>query len=299
MGHRKSPEEIRAALTGPVNSIPTPFLADGKLDMAGFRNIIEVGLAGGSEVSLLTYGDSQFDFLSDEEVEELTRCLVQTTAGRALTVAATRRWSDERAVSFAQFCREMGVDVLMVLPPEHARPDGRIRHYRAVAGVMPVMLVGYPAFDILDAVVDQPNICCFKEDGPLDYAPDAMQRYGDRWKFMTGGGLWRNYTQWPWAPAFFCFFSSFAPHIAQRYWQACQNADVETAGEIIRTVEKPFTALASGFSGSFQALWRTALELNGVASRYLRAPAVSPTSDEVEAARPEIEKLGLITHPLA
>ncbi len=298
MADTKSPDEIRNLLTGPVNSIPTPFLENGEIDFDGYRNIIEVGIASGSGVSLLTYGDSQFDFLSEDEVEQLTRCLVETAAGRSLTVAATRKSADRRAVEFAGFCKDLGVDVLMVLPPDQARPAGRIHHYRAVAEVMPVMLVGYPTFDILDALTDVPNICCFKEDGPLDYAPDAMQRYSQHWKFMTGGGLWRNFTQWPWSPAFFCYFSSFAPHIARRYWEAYQNRDPETVGDIVRDVEKPFAGLTSGFSGAFQALWRTALELNGVAARFLRPPAVSATKVEVDAARPEIERLGLITNPL-
>ena len=76
------PQTIKARLDGPVNSIPTPFLANGDIDIDGVRNIIDVGIAGGSEVSLLTYGDSQFDHLSDEEVAELTRCLIDQVKGR-------------------------------------------------------------------------------------------------------------------------------------------------------------------------------------------------------------------------
>ena len=97
MSSQKSPEDIKRELRGPVNPIPTPFLADGQLDWEGFRNIIEIGITGGSPVSLLTYGDGQFDFLSDDEVAQLTRCLVEQTAGRALTVAATRFWTDSKA----------------------------------------------------------------------------------------------------------------------------------------------------------------------------------------------------------
>ena len=292
------PETIKDRLDGPVNSIPTPFQANGDIDWQGVRNIIDVGIAGGSDVSLLTYGDSQFDHLSDDEVAELTRCLVDQVKGRALTVAATRRWSNAKAVDFAHFCKDLGVDVLMVLPSDHALPAGKIPHYRAVAEVMPVMLVGWPPHDILDALIDVDNICCFKEDGPLDYAPDAMQKYNAHWKFMTGGGLWRNFTQWPWRPAFFCFFSSFAPHVAREYWQAYQDTDVATAGRIIRETEKPFAAVSDQVGGGFQALWRATLELNGIASRYLRPPMVSATDEEIDRLREPISALGLITHPL-
>ena len=122
----------------------------------------------------------------------------------------------------------------MALPSEHASPQGKVTQYKKVSEVLPMMLVGYPPYEILDELVDEPNICCFKEDGTLEYAAETMRRYSDRWKFMTGGGLWRNYTQWPWSPAFFCFFSSFAPHVAKRYWNAYQERDASAANEIIR-----------------------------------------------------------------
>ena len=220
----KKPDEIRNLLEGPVNSIPTTFLPNGQLDWEGIGRIIDIGIASGSKVSLLTYGDSQFEFLSDEEVAQLTRFLVDRVAGRALTVAATRRWPDDRAVQFAEYCRSWGADVLMVLPPEQAQPQGKIIQYRKVAQVMPLMLVGCPPYEILDELLDAPNICTFKEDGTLEYAKATVHRYGDRWKFMTGGGLWRNFAQWPCGiRAFFCYPSSFAPHIAQSYWRAFQD----------------------------------------------------------------------------
>ena len=52
----KTPEEIKPLLEGPVNSIPTPFLLSGEIDREGVANIIETGISGGSQVSLLTYG---------------------------------------------------------------------------------------------------------------------------------------------------------------------------------------------------------------------------------------------------
>ena len=115
---------------------------------------------------------------------------------------------------------------------------------------------------------------------------------------MTGGGLWRNYAQWPWRQeSFFCFFSCFAPHLAERYWQAVQNLDVAAAGEIIRDIEYPFKYLANTVSGGFQSLWRATLELNGVAARYLRLPLDSATDEEVERLKEPLDKLGLIVKP--
>ena len=48
--HRMTPDEIKTHLEGPVMSIPTSFLADGAIDYDGVANIIETGIAGGTQV---------------------------------------------------------------------------------------------------------------------------------------------------------------------------------------------------------------------------------------------------------
>src|SRR6478752_3884005 len=106
--------ELRARVRGPVNSIYTTFTRDGDLDWPGIRSMVEAGITGGSEISLLTFGDSQLDFLSDQEVAELTRVMVEQTGGRALTVAATKRWSQRQTLEFARYCKDLGVDLLMM-----------------------------------------------------------------------------------------------------------------------------------------------------------------------------------------
>ena len=72
-------------------------------------------------------------------------------------------------------------------------------YYREVCKIMPVIARrGRPSFDLLDKLVDEPNICSFKEDGSEFYAVAAMRRYGQaRWKFVTGeklpsGGITRS-----------------------------------------------------------------------------------------------------------
>ncbi|MEE2659231.1 MAG: dihydrodipicolinate synthase family protein [Candidatus Latescibacterota bacterium] len=294
----RSVEEIRRLLVGPVNSIPTSFHPDGAIDWDGIANIIEVGIASGSQVSLLTYGDSQMEFLSDEETEQLTRFLVERVGDRTLTVAATRRWSTQRMVEFARFSQDSGADVLMVLPSEMASVAAKVEQYRAVAEVTPVMLVGWPCHGILDQLLDVANICCFKEDGSLEYAAQTLEAYGDHWSFLTGGGLWRNYAQWPWTDAFFCFFASFAPHVVREYARAARDRDAVTAIRIIRELERPLFALVDRAGGNFQSLWRVALELNGIAHRGLRHPMATATAEQVEVLRQPLEELGLITHPL-
>jgi dihydrodipicolinate synthase/N-acetylneuraminate lyase len=296
---RRSPDEIRALLEGSVNSIPTPFLKDGSIDWKGVENIIETGIAGGSRVALLTVGDSRYFFLAESEIAALTRFVVGRVRGRALTVAATGDWATQQAVEFARFCRDAGADVLMSLPPSQAQDaEGLAAHYRALAVVMPVMIVGAPAHAVLNRLLDEPAVCCFKEDGSEAYAIETITKYGGRWKFMTGGTMWRHLSQRPFGcTAFMDWTMSFAPRVGARFLECVRKNDFASATELIRTVEMPmfdFGGSESQFPGGWQGLWRAALELNGIAARYLRPPQSSPSDADMERARALLEKIGIL-----
>jgi dihydrodipicolinate synthase/N-acetylneuraminate lyase len=294
MPARTSPDEIRARLLGPVASIPTPFAGDGAIHWDGVAQIIETAIAGGSGVVLLTVGDSQFFFMTEEEIAALTRFVIARTAGRALTVAATGPWATRQAVPFAACCREWGADVVMSLAPAMMTAgQGLVAHYRALAAIMPVMIVGAPEMGVVNQLVDEPNICCFKEDGSEAYAIALLQQHGRTWQVMTGGGLYRHLFQWPFgARAFMDWSTSFAPQVGRHYWNALQTGDLTEAERITREIEKPlFDLCAQGLD--WQALWRTLLELNGIAPRHLRGPM--PTLDDaaVERLQPVLHELGL------
>jgi len=291
-------QELRDRLQGPVNSIPTTFTREGEIDWEGLRGIVDVGIEGGSNVALLTYGDSQFAFLSDEEVGELTKAVVEHVNGRAVVVAATRRWWTRKAVDFAAYCKELGADLLMMLPSEEFAhdPSSKAAWYKAAAREIPVMLVGDLKSFLLDAVCDEPRICSFKEDGGLESSLDQMVRYAGQWEFVTGGTLQRHLVQWPLGcRSFLSWPSSFAPLVAQRYWDAVQHGDLKAGFEIVRTVEMPFIQFCvERFPEGMQDVWRAAMEINGIAQRYLRPPRRSIQDAEMELVRDEMQRLGLL-----
>lgn len=294
---RLGPEDVKDRLHGPVNSIATPFRKDGALDERGFRNIVETGIVGGSGVALLTYGDSQFDTLSQAEVVTITRWLVSQSRGRALTVAAGNRTWTGNMVELAKTFRDIGADVLMALPSEHQANSPDIAdYYRAIAKVMPVMLVGQIPFKLLDDLRGEENICCIKEDFTMEAAAALMARYGqERWKFMTGGCLWRHYTQWALGcEAFMDLYTGFRPQISRRYWDAIRTNDIPTVSKVLVETHLPFFALDGEFAGGLHAVWHAALELHGIAPRYLRKPKRSLTDADIARLRPLLRKLDLL-----
>ncbi len=182
----------------------------------------------------------------------------------------------------------------MSLPPaQMTTGPGLVAHYRQLAAVMPVMLVGEPEMGVVDQLTREANICCFKEDGSEAYARALLQRHGRRWRVMTGGGLARHLGQWPYgARAFMDWTTSCAPRIGQAYWEALERGDPREAARVTRHVEAPLFALcAEGLE--WQALWRAMLECNGIASRHLRGPMTTLDDAEMERVRPLLREVGV------
>ncbi len=317
---RRSPQEIRQGLLGPVNSIPTTFTPKGDLDWDGIAAMVERGFAGPraeNTVTMLTAGDSQLLFLSDEEVGHLTRFVAQRVNGRGILIGATGRWWVPKAVQFAREARDWGVDILMALPNDQAAQDavGVEGFYRAIAAVMPTMIVGIPPVRVLERLHDVQAICAFKEDGSTEYALNAATRFGERYAIITGGVLWRYLAQQPYGvKAYMDWLAPLAPSLSARFYAASSSGDVPAMAKFIRDVEMPFQDLAgneffgglsstgvSSFTGGWQGLWRAALEVNGIAKRYRRAPLPAASDQELAALRHAMAQLNMLedqtTHP--
>jgi dihydrodipicolinate synthase/N-acetylneuraminate lyase len=294
-----TPDEIRARIRGPVCSFPTPFTREGEIDEAASQRIIDLAISGGSDVILLTYGDSLFTILTDEEVARLTRLMVDQTAGRALVVAADRMWWTGKAVAFAAFCRDAGADVLMIRPPDWGgspTPESLAAHYAAVAGVMPVMLVGNVPFRTLEILAEgSPGVVAFKEDVSVDYAYRFVRQYGDRWPMTAGGGKARHLMLWPaGVGASFSIYIHFAPRVTQAYWRALKEGDLAEARRVVDTYDLPLFRMGESFPGGLDSLIHAAMEAFGVAGRWRRSPYVSAGDEDVERLRGFFQGVGLL-----
>jgi len=76
------PPEVRRALSGPWPSIRTPFTRQGEIDYDAVRRNVDFVIAAKAKAVVLTHGDSLFSVLSDEEIAQLTKVVVQQGALR-------------------------------------------------------------------------------------------------------------------------------------------------------------------------------------------------------------------------
>ena len=98
---------------------------EGQIDWPGLRQQIDFVISTGAKNLVLTYGNSLFSVLTDDEIAEITKETIEQVDKRALVVAATGNWWTGKSVEFAEYCTKLGADMLMVLPPRLGRIDNR------------------------------------------------------------------------------------------------------------------------------------------------------------------------------
>lgn len=307
MPKKYSRSEIRAAMTGPMTSLATPFNRDGSIDYQSFRRLIEHNLEAGTKTLMLTVGDSLYSSLSEQEIADVTQFTLKQNAGRALVIAADRYYNTAQSVEFAKFAKETGADVLMVLPPDWAgscTPQSFVEHYKAVAAVMPVMPVtnvfgprgpkfGLETLEIMRDTIE--NIVAIKDDLTGEFCRKLGLLVHDQWAIVCGGQKQHHYAAYLYGcDGYLSTFLTLNPKIAHGYWAALQKNDTTEIRRIIRDLDMPFYDLILPLSGGFDAGMHAALEHAGLAQRWRRKPYYSLSDEEMEKFGAELKKLRIL-----
>jgi dihydrodipicolinate synthase/N-acetylneuraminate lyase len=295
------PPELREALNSPVPSIRTPFTADGDMDLDGIRAQVDFAIAGNAKFLMLTCGDSLHTVLSDDEVAQLAKVVVEQAAGRAKVIASDRVWPTRTAVAYAEYCKQLGADLLMLLPPDWGRsttPDMMVDHCNAVGEHMPLMLV--TAFfeqsgvsrarpesfrmDVIRALYERvPSMVSIKDDVFGDLGDQICRLTHERWAVVSGGWMKNHMPQATNGVAgYLCGMMSCRPDIAWRYWRAVEARDWQAAGSIVRDIETPFREHIMTYEGGFNCAMHGVMELFGVCSRHIRSPYHTITDEQLE-----------------
>lgn len=288
---------VRRSLSGPISAVHPLFRRDGSLDFDGIRTEIEHNLAAGSGVMLLTYGDSLHTLLSDQEVGEVLKAVVGHTRGRAMVVAADRQWWTGKEIEFADFARNAGADVLMVLPPSWGggvTHDSLVEHYRTVSGHIPVMLVTAlfaanqaMGLRVIRTLADTvPNIVAIKDDVIGEFARKMAAAVHDRWAVLSGGMKQNHLDIHPYGcDGYMSTYLHFMPEVPRAYWRAVQANDLGAAAAIVTAYDTPWFDLAFSLPGNFDAMFHASQEIFGIGGRWRRSPYHSLTDAEMEQVR--------------
>jgi 4-hydroxy-tetrahydrodipicolinate synthase len=279
-------ERIQHGLSGPIASIRTPFLRDGEIDYDSLRAMVEFDIEAGAGALLITWGDSLFALLSDQEIADITKAAVDHTRGRAVVAACTGRWTTRPAVEFAKYCRDIGVDVLQVfLPmwyPGCLNAETTIEHHSAIAAHIPVMAnsaelqrVGAAdGMQIARTLIEEAtNVVAMKADVTGEYDRAMTSLVNDYWTMFAGGQKSFHLELLPYGcQGYLSTFITFLPEVARTYWHAVTSGDQAAAVQIIEKIDRPFFEYILAAPGGFDAAMHGLMELCGLAQRWRRQP---------------------------
>ncbi len=125
-------------LRGCGTALVTPFTADGTLDEARLRALVERQIAGGVKLLVPCGTTGEAVTLTPEEQTRVLLATVETARGRAQVLAGVGSNSTALTIERAKAARAAGVDGVLVVAPYYNKPTqaGLIAHFKAVAGAV-------------------------------------------------------------------------------------------------------------------------------------------------------------------
>jgi 4-hydroxy-tetrahydrodipicolinate synthase len=128
-----------------LTAIVTPFDADGRVDIARFRELASYLVENGSDGLVVTGSTGESPTLTDEERFELYAAAVDEIGDRATVIAGTGTYSTAHSVHLTERTHDLGVDGFLVVTPYYNKPPPRgiVEHFKAVAAVSDKPIVAY------------------------------------------------------------------------------------------------------------------------------------------------------------
>lgn len=131
--------------SGVTVAVVTPMKADGSLDEAMLRKLVDFHVEGGTDCIAPVGTTGESPTLSHEEHDRVIRIVCEHAAGRIRVMAGTGSNSTAEAIRLTQAAKEAGVDGSLQVAPYYNKPtqDGFFEHYRAIAEAVDLPLVVY------------------------------------------------------------------------------------------------------------------------------------------------------------
>jgi 4-hydroxy-tetrahydrodipicolinate synthase len=123
----------------------TPFDDEGRVDIAGFRELASYLVDNGSDGVVVTGTTGESPTLTDDERFELYEAAVDEVGGRATVIAGTGTYNTAHSIHLTERAHALGVDGFLVITPYYNKPTPRgiVEHFRAIASVSDKPIVAY------------------------------------------------------------------------------------------------------------------------------------------------------------
>lgn len=269
-------------LAGYIPDLPTPFYANGAIDLTAFERLCERQIKAG--VSAIVAGETtgEDSTLTPAEHETIVHAAVGIARGRVRVIAGAGSNSTSQAIELTRRAEAAGADAVLSVVPYYNKPTqaGIDAHFRAVAGstTLPVILHDVPARTIRELADDTLKRLAESKQfiGLLDGTGDITRLLRLRPRLPHGFRLLSGDDAT--APAFIanggdgCIstISNVAPEPCSAIFSNCRQGRLQTA----RYLHDRLAPLTAALSKENPAALKYALSLLGLISPTTRLPIV-------------------------
>jgi 4-hydroxy-tetrahydrodipicolinate synthase len=185
-------------ITGSLVAIVTPMKADGALDLARFRNLIDWHAAEGTDGIVVVGTTGESPTVDFDEHKELIRLAVQHARGRLPIIAGTGGNSTAEAIELTASAKQNGATACLSVVPYYNKPtqEGLYRHFRKIAETvdLPLILYNVPGRTVADLHNDTvlrlaqvPGIIGIKDaTASMERASDLIRRLPRNFAVYSG-----------------------------------------------------------------------------------------------------------------
>jgi len=295
----------KLTLKGLVPALTTPFDQDGRLDLPGYRALVNAVLGDGVHGLLVNGCTGESWALDDAERAQVFRAAVEETRGRVPVVAGCGAMTARQARYKVGQAREAGCDAVLIQPPYYVMPgEAEVEAYfRAVAESSPLPVVVYNiprrtgislSTDLVDRLADVPQVVALKESSK-DFLvlSDMIRRVNGRIAVMAGYmGLLGLGALSIGAAGFMDSATPVLGRKALQFYEAAIAGDLETA----RRLQDDMARLSAVFTrfGTFPVAVKAALDFVGRPGGFPREPLLPLTSAQHLELRAALTGLGIV-----
>jgi len=141
-------------IRGSIVALITPMLADGAVDYAALRRLIDWHIQEGTDCICVVGTTGESPTVTVEEHCEIIRVSVQQAAGRVPIMAGCGANSTKEAIELAEFAKSVGANCQLQVVPYYNRPtqEGLFQHFSAIAHAvdLPMVLYNVPGRTVAD-----------------------------------------------------------------------------------------------------------------------------------------------------
>ncbi len=287
---------------GAITALVTPFGADGAVDVAALRRLVDWQIDSGIDGLAPCGTTGEGATLSDDEHRLVIEVVVEAAGGRVPVVAGCGSNDTRRAVEAARRAAAAGADALLVVSPYYNKPNrsGMVAHYEEVARAtaLPIVVYNVPGrtgqnlgVELMLELAEIPGVAAIKEAAAdLDQMSSLLAARGPGLAVLSGDDSLTLPAVALGAEGVISVVANEAPAEMAALVAAVVASNLQRARELHYRL---LPLMRANFLESNPVPVKTALERLGHVSARVRAPLGPPSASTRERVVQALEQSGI------